>query len=88
MSRHAFEIENVKPEGLNRWLIEGRAYVDIREKDKLTFDHDDINELFVTTITTYGKRTDLLSRMMTGALVVEGPIASIPSDVRFLCIPS
>jgi len=51
-----------------RWLLRGRAHVDVRVGDALSFGG---RRVLVDSIRTYGRETDLLSKMMTGELTVR-----------------
>lgn len=72
MSECSFRIENTFfIEKLGRWAILGRAYADVRVGDALSASADSSQAWRVEEIETYGRKTALLSRMMTGTLVVS-----------------
>lgn len=56
------------------WLISGRAYTSIALGDSLWTSRDDGVAVRVEDIVSYGRKTDLLSPMMTGTLVVVGDL--------------
>ena len=78
MYTEAFEIAKLQQENPRQWSVGGRAYVDINLNDHLAASREGENNLLVIGIVTYGKRTDLLSRMMTGTLIVEGEMEDEP----------
>lgn len=63
----------------SRWVLRGRAHVDLRIGDTFDFGQGQVK---IECIHTYGQSTDLLSAMMTGELTVGwvGDTASL-----FLC---
>ena len=72
MSEQAFEVISVERADLRRWSIAGRAYLDVNLGDTLDTSEEGASEVTVVGIIAYGKATDLLSKMMTGTLIVEG----------------
>lgn len=55
-----------------RWVVQGRAYADVRVGDALLVRPDADHAFRVEEIQSYGRRTGLLSRMMTGTLILSG----------------
>lgn len=78
MGEPIFEIAGVTPSGEDTWLVEGRAYQDIRTGDRVLFtiaataESMTILEFDVVDIITYGKYVSELSRGMTGGLLLRG----------------
>lgn len=67
-------VEPSAPVGERRWLLRGLAHVDVRVGEVLTFAG---RQVVIEAITTYGRRTDLLSAAMTGDLIVRPVSAEI-----------
>jgi hypothetical protein len=53
-------------------IVSGRAYADVRVGDMLSDAPAGPPRLLVTAIISYGKQTDLLSKMMTGTVHLKG----------------
>lgn len=72
MSECSFRIETAFfIEKLRRWALCGRAYADVRVGDALSASAHSSQAWRVEEIETYGRKTDLLSRMMTDTLIVS-----------------
>lgn len=56
---------------LGRWALRGRAYADVRVGDILTSSTHSGKIWRVEEIEAYGKKTNLISRMMTGILIAS-----------------
>jgi hypothetical protein len=58
------------------WEVQGRAYEDVNTGDELIVDPASTGgitrKFIVTDVITYGKHVPGLSRMMTGALILQG----------------
>ncbi len=74
MKLEAFEIATYQQIGHDKWLVSGRAYIDVNLNDRLTTLLDSHQGLLVIEIETYHKSTDILSAMMTGTLTLEGEL--------------
>ncbi len=86
MGTEAFEIATTQQVGSRKWLLGGRAYVDIKLRDTLTTSSARDQSLRVVEIVTYGKTTDLLSAMMTGRLTLEGELQLDEGEPKFLYV--
>lgn len=87
MSECSFRIESALfIEKSGRWSLRGRAYADVRVGDVLSVSANSSQTWRVEEIETYGRKTDLLSLMMTGTLIVsttgEG---EAPQENSLLC---
>ena len=74
MYDQAFEVVSLERTDAGLWSVGGRAYVDITVGDILETAGTGGSKVKVVRIVTYGRTTDLLSKMMTGTLIVEGEI--------------
>jgi hypothetical protein len=68
MSIEAFQVTAARKVGPAQWVLSGRAYSDIGIGDRLQSAASGPAEFVVSEIVTYGKVTDLLSKMMTGSI--------------------
>ena len=73
MSQIRFRIERATFDKISeRWTVQGRAHADVSVGDMLVLSPDAERSFRVEQIVTYGKSTDLLSRVMTGTLILSG----------------
>ena len=73
MSDILFQVERATFDKISaRWTVQGRAHADVSVGDMLVLSPDADRSFPVEQIVTYGKSTDLLSRVMTGTLIVSG----------------
>ena len=79
MGTQVFAVASTAETGPDAWSVSGRAYEDVRLGDRLADTPAGPTRLRVVAIFSYGKPTDLLSKMMTGTLHLTGQL-SIPSS--------
>jgi len=73
MSEVSFRVECATFfEGSGRWSVQGRAYSDVSVGDTLFISPNADRTFQVEEIESYGRSTFLLSRMMTGTLILSG----------------
>jgi len=75
MGTQVFAVVSIVEAGPNTWNASGRAYEDVHLGDVLADTPAGPGQLRVSGISTYGKPTDLLSRMMTGTLQLSGQLS-------------
>jgi hypothetical protein len=70
----------------DEWVVAGRAYEDVKIGDLLSDSRDKTPCLRVVAIESYGRNTDLLSKMMTGSLYLVGSceLEAEPRGTNFL----
>lgn len=81
MHDQVFEVVSLKKadEG---WALEGRARLDISVGDVIAASGAVRQKVTVLRVMAHGKETTLLSKMMTGTLVVEGEVQT-PLDALY-----
>jgi hypothetical protein len=84
MKNEVFSIVSLSESKSGEWVVEGRAYADVRIGDLLSVSPESTTPLRVTGIVTYGKKTVLLSRMMTGRLYLQGVMR--PKEKAATCL--
>jgi hypothetical protein len=88
--REIFNIDVVEQLAIGRWKVDGRAYEDVAVGATLTLrgsSGESIGRLTVAGVSTYGRETSGLARMMTGSLVLEGDDAGRLARATFLYGP-
>jgi hypothetical protein len=84
MTKHVFSIIYIIEKKSGEWIVEGRAYADVKIGDLLSISSECESYLRVIAISSYGKQTDLLSTMMTGMLHLQGDISPKESNEKLL----
>ncbi|WP_050725657.1 hypothetical protein [Vulgatibacter incomptus] len=74
MYEQAFEVASLERTDGGQWSVGGRAHLDVALGDVLETSVTGGGRVLVVGLATYGRTTDLLSKMMTGTLIVEGEI--------------
>ncbi|MBP8805258.1 MAG: hypothetical protein KBG48_09520 [Kofleriaceae bacterium] len=81
MLEKAFDVVSVAATD-GGWAVKGRAHLDVSVGDVLAtcaLGDDSGGRVKVAGLETYGRRVELLSKMMTGSIVVVGVVREVPS---------
>jgi len=88
MEKVAFAVDEVIVLECSRWMLDGRAYEDIKVGDVVMAGINDEllveNTYVVIAISTYRKNVPELSRGVTGSLTVIGEKDGLPQEVNAL----